>query len=337
MKIILISLLLLFSTSTFAWKETLEKEIKKIDQRFEGDLGLVIKNLKDGSILEYNADKSWYLSSTIKVLVAISLMEDVDKGKINLNHKITLREKDFVDGAGPLIWSEPGEQFSIGFVLKSMLRESDNTAADILIGIIGTDELNRDIKKWMPHTGTVTSLLDVRYMAYGELHPKARTLTNMDFIQFKNLPLEKRPYAFAEKVKIPYKNLYTTDLEEAFEKYYRQGQNSAKLQEYVNLLERLENQQLLTKKSTDLILTHMEKMKTGGHRIKAGLPADYKFIQKTGTQINRACNVGLVSKKSEKKSLIALAVCTETSSHKINTDKVFDQIGRALSITFDFI
>lgn len=328
MKLVCILLGFLFSSPSLAWQGQLKSEIEKIDQNFEGDIGVVIKNLKDGSRLEYNADQKWYLSSTVKVLVAISLMEEIQEEDINLNQKVTLKEEHFIDGGGPILWSKPGEQFTVAELLKAMLRESDNTAADILIGLIGTDELNRDIKKWMPETGEITSLLDVRYLTYSELHPKARLLSNMDFIFMKNLPLEERHVVFAEKIKVPASRLKSSNVEVAHEKFYKQGYNSAKLQDYVELLEKLEEGKLLSKKYTGLIFNHMEHMKTGEHRLKAGLSNNYKFLQKTGTQIHRACNVGLIRKASESSSELALAVCIKKPSESINSDEVFKKIGQ---------
>lgn len=323
-------LLLFFSSLTHAWDEELKKEIENIDQGFPGEIGVVVKNLRDGTILEYNANKKWYLSSTIKVLVAISLMEEVDQKNISLDEKIRLQEKDFVDGAGSLIWSKPGEVFTIREILKAMLLESDNTATDILINLIGVAELNRDVTKWMPEAGKITSLLDVRILAYSELHPRARSLNNMDFILFKNIPLEKRHVAFAEKIQVPLKALNARDLEEAFEKYYKHGHNSASLQNFVALMENLENGKLLSKESTGLILEHLQNMKTGENRIKAGLSPELVFIQKTGTQIHRACNVGLIGKANKRPNL-ALAICIEKPSEEIDSDKVFKELGEKLS------
>lgn len=326
-------LLLIFlslSSVTYAWEADLKKEIEKIDQDFPGEIGVVIKNLRDGTMLKYNSDQKWYLSSTIKVMVSISLLEQVEKEKIGLDQKILLKEKDFVDGAGALIWSKPGEQFTVREILKAMLQESDNTAADILINLIGVEELNRDVAKWMPGAGKITSLLKVRYLVYEELHPKARSLSNMDFILLKNQPLEKRHLAFAKKINVPLKDLKAQNLEEAFEKYYQHGHNSAFLTDFVFLLEKLEKGELLSKKNTDLLIQHMELMKTGDHRIKAGLSPELKFIQKTGTQIRRACNVGLI-KKTRDKADLALAVCIKKPNEAMDSDAVFKKLGEKIS------
>jgi beta-lactamase class A len=50
---------------------------------------------------------------------------------------------------------------------------------------------------------------------------------------------------------------------------------------------------------TALVLDAMERITTGDRRIKAGLPAGVSFAQKTGTQISRACNVGVVHPRED--------------------------------------
>jgi beta-lactamase class A len=322
--------LALFPFVAQSWVTDFEKELNQLDQSFNGQIGLVIKNLQDDSKLEYNAGQRWYLSSTLKVIIAISLMDKVETGKIRLEQKLTLKTEHFVDGAGPLLWSEPGEQFSVSYLLETMLKESDNTAADMLIGLIGIEQLNRDIQQWMPGSGEATSLLEVRYLAYSELHPKARSLSNMDFVQLKNHPVTERHIAFAKKINLPVEKLKSNNLEEAMEKYYARGYNSASLQNIVGLLEKLDRGQLLSPKNTKLILGYMENMNTGEHRIKAGLEPKYRFLQKTGTQIHRACNVGLIRKGQAEASGLALAVCIQKDSESENSDWVFKQIGKRI-------
>ena len=330
MKHLAVAFFLLLALPLYASFEATKKEIEKIDKSFEGRLGVVIRDLEKNTQMEYNAEENWYLSSTVKVLVAISLLEEVQEGRLKLDQKVTLKEEDFVDGAGPVLWSQPGQQFSVKYLLEAMLVESDNTAADLLIGLIGIDEFNRDRKRLLPGSGEFTSLLEVRYLTYSKLHPKARDLNNMDFVILKNSTVEKRPAEFAKKVKISATSLLSKDLAEAHEKFYAEGFNSAPLQSYVLLLEKLAQGKILSGEHTNLVLGHMEKMKTGENRLKAGLPTTVTFIQKTGTQLNRACNAGLIKENTDKQPRYALIVCAQTPSEAVDSDQVFKRIGEVI-------
>lgn len=331
MRMITFLILFLFTSQAFAWQKDLQKQIEEIDSEFDGDLGIVIKDLKTGERLEYNAKDNWYLSSTMKLVIAVSFLEAVEAGKLSLEQKITLKSDDFVDGTGPMLWSEPGKVFTLKEVLKYMLVDSDNTAADILVREVGVEELNRDFKRWMGKKAKATSLLQVRYLAYGELHPKAQTLTNMDYVLIKNEDLGNRHKVFSDKLKIPKEELQARDLEEAFERFYSQGYNSAKLTDYVSFLEKLESGKLLSPDHTKIILSHMEEMKTGEHRIKAGLDPSYIFQQKTGTQIHRACNVGFIKKSESKRPNIALAMCITKPEEHIDSDSIFKKVGTQIT------
>jgi beta-lactamase class A len=284
----LICLLIFGCQPSWAWQEQLTLKLRQLDESFQGELGVVVKNLRTGEGLGYKDKRPWYLSSTVKVLVALSLLEEVERGNISLDQELTLRQENFVDGAGPLIWSEAGKEFTVSYLLKVMLRESDNTATDLLIGLIGLEELNRDVQKWLPGAGPITTLLEVRYLAYSELHPRARELTNMDFVELKNHPLPERHKHFARKLGVPVSELKATDLEEAISRVYAKSVNSAHLAPFAELLSKLERGKILNKKHAHLVLTHMQEMTTGGARIRAGLSPELIFIQKTGTQLRRA-------------------------------------------------
>lgn len=321
----------LIASASIAWQDSLKKSVERIDEGFAGHIGTVVKNINDGSVLNYHGDQKWYLSSTVKIFVAISLLEDVEKGKISLDEKYQLKTSDYIDGGGKLKWSPAGTEFSIRDLFQAMLRESDSTATDILIRRIGLEELNRDVKRWIPDAGPMTTLADVRLRMYSELHPKAKNLTNMDFVELRNTPLEKRHEALARKLGIAAKDLQAKSIEEAFEKFYQKGYNEISLTGFVQVLEKLAKGEMLTPEHTKLMLETMESMQTGDERLKAGFPENLRFAQKTGTQIRRACNVGLVRRVNENKYVLAVAACIDKPSDSLDSDSVFRQIGESLN------
>lgn len=326
------SLILCLSSQAFAqnsWNTKLLQDIQKIDEHSPGTMGVYIKKLSDGSEIKYSSERPWYLASTVKVLVAIKLLQDVEKGKISLDKKLILKESDYVDGSGETIWKEPGSVLSIGYLLEKMMTQSDSTAADILINQIGINELNQWIQKNADGFTPLTTLLQVRYDAYKELHPKAASLTNMDFIRFKKVSAENRHLEFAKKLDLSPQQLKQKSLIEAFEKYYERGLNSAKLSAFGQILEKLNNNELLSKANSQKLLSYMSKMETGEKRIKAGLPEGTAFAQKTGTQIRRFCNVGILNPQTEKATV--LAVCAEKLEDQKEAESAFEKLGQKLA------
>lgn len=330
---LILSLLLLLSPAAgwAAWPVEVKKKLEALDEASSGVLGVYAKKLNDGTEMEYQAGRPWYLSSTTKVPVAIVLLKQVEEGKVSLTQSLTLKQSDFVDGSGEVIWKKPGASLSVGYLLEKMLTQSDSTAADMLIRLVGEDELNAFLKK-EGGFGRFSTILDVRYGAFGELHPKASSLTNLDFIEFKKAKsYDERLQAFASRIGVARNSLRLTSLEAAFEKYYSRGENSSSLVAYGKLLEKLVRGELLSEAHTKLIFQHMGNMTTGERRLKAGLPAGNRFVQKTGTQVARICNVGVVN--PERKDALVITACVEKFGNYQKAEALLKDVGKALAVS----
>lgn len=313
-----------------AWVAPLAASVEAIDRDTPGALGVYVRHLGDGGMLDHHSDRPWYLSSTIKVPVAIAVLQLADEEALSLDEELVLAETDFVDGAGDLLWQEPGARYAIGTLLEKSVRNSDSTATDMLIRRIGEDELNRRIQAWVPDGfGPVTTILQVRYDAYGLLHPGVAGLSNMDLVRLKNAaPGAERLQALATRLGADASDFALGSIEEAFERYYASGTNSATLQAFGRLLEQLVEGRLLSEAHTRLLLDHMQAITTGDDRIRAGLPDDADFAQKTGTQLDRACNVGIVGPDSD--AALVVAACMEGFGEIAVAEAALRDVGAAL-------
>ncbi len=311
------------------WQDKLALEVKKIDAEFGGDVGLYVKKLKNGGELNYTASQPWYLASTIKILVAASFLHEVENGQFSLNDEIVLKKSHFVDGSGEVIWKKPGAKLKMSYLLNKMLTQSDSTATDIFINKIGVDRFNRFVKRHLPDFGPITTILAVRHEAYAEAHPNAHRLTNLDFIAFKNVPASQRLSTFAKKIRVSPKNLQVKTIEQAFERYYKKGSNSGRLDQFGGFIERLLAGQVLNAANTELMLKTMQSAETGKARIEAGLPKGSMFAQKTGTQLGRMCNVGQITPPNGNATIVV--ACIQNFSDPKRGDAVFRKIGKALT------
>ncbi len=315
------------------WIAALRQKIIELDETSEGNLGVFVKRLSDDTQLDYHATETWYLASTAKILVAIVLLQLQEEGVLSLREKLTLRESDYVDGAGALLSRKPGERFTIERLLELMLIESDSTATDLLIDRIGVRELNSRVKRMMPQGfGQLTSILDVRYEAYSQIHENAKNLTNRDFIELKrHRDLTDRFEALISKMGITKSQARVASIEEAFERYYQKGRNSGSLSAFGILLERLVEGDLLSSEGTNRLISLMESMRTGEKRIKAGLPPGIRFAQKTGTQVRRLCNVGILRTSPSPGSEMVVAACVAGYSSQEKAEAVLRALGSELA------
>ena len=325
------ALLLAASATAKNWEAPLRAEIERIDAATPGALGVYVLRLADGSELDVDAQRRWYLSSTIKVPVAIAVLEAVEAGRLSLSDDLELTSTDFVDGAGDLVWQKPGGRYSIASLLEKSLRHSDSVATDLLIRALGVDALNRRIAHWSGDGfGPITTILQVRYDAYGELHPGVAKLSNLELIALKRAPAgEARAAALAKTLGVVRSDFAHPSIEAAFERYYARGRNSASLHAFGNLLRRLVAGELLNPEHTALLLRHMSAITTGTKRIQAGLPPGTAFAQKTGTQLERACNLGVIDPQDAARAVVVVA-CLERFGDIERAERALAALGRAI-------
>ena len=94
----------------------------------------------------YNNQK-WRSASMIKVFILATAMEMVKDGNLSLDQNLTLHSYDKVGGAGILGGYATGSQLSLRTVLKLMITESDNTATNMIIDLVGMQTINDYIKE----------------------------------------------------------------------------------------------------------------------------------------------------------------------------------------------
>ena len=322
-------------SENITWTTKFERQLEVLDENIPGNIGVYIKNLNDGHELNYNGSDYWYLSSAIKIPLAVAVLQKAEDGTISLDDELVLSETDFVDGAGDLAFQNPGTRYSIAELIDKMVRNSDSSATDMLMRLIGEEEFNEQIRNRMVPEGfnPITTILQVRYDAYSEVHEKVLELSNLDIIQVNRI--RSRPGRLAklrELMAVDENELKVRSIEEAFERYYRRNLNSATMESVGMLLERLYNGELLSQEHTEFLLDIMQGITTGDRRIKAGLPTGFRFAQKTGTQIESAANIGLIFPDNYDKPLI-ISVCITNFGDLREAEKAFQTIGRLIAFT----
>ncbi|WP_148861862.1 serine hydrolase [Marinobacter fonticola] len=316
------------------WPWSIGDQIKQVDERYDGELGVYIRDLDSGASYSYRAEETWYLASTVKIPVAVTVLQAIDDGRLALGSKVTLQPQDFVDGAGQTNWHSPGDQVEIAYLLEQMVVYSDNTATDVLIRTVGVDAVNELVKKHvLEGVGEITTLADVRRHAYSAFHENAFNLKSGDLFTIKKSGNgDARVNALAKVLGVSRNEFAVQTLDEAFAIYYHTGLNSGRLSAYSRFLEKLVNGDLLEKESQAYLLNTMERIKTGDNRIVAGLPPDVSFAHKTGTQYRRACNIGIATHGDGASSQrVIIAVCARGTRNLTDTERAMRQVGEAIT------
>lgn len=86
-------------------------------------------------------------ASMIKVFILGAAMEQVNEGNLSLSQSLTLHNRDKVGGAGSLASQPDGAVLTLNEILRLMITQSDNTAANLIIDLMGMDKINTYIQK----------------------------------------------------------------------------------------------------------------------------------------------------------------------------------------------
>ncbi|MFW6347007.1 MAG: serine hydrolase [Cyclonatronaceae bacterium] len=318
--------------AVFAGQDAPEEKMQAIDDAFSGNMGIYIKDLGSGEVITHNANRNWYLASTIKIPLGIAVLKQVEAGDISLDDTLVLRESDFVDGSGDLMYQQPGKEFTVLELLRRTIRESDSTATDMLIRLLGEEAFNEVLAGEIADQdmGYITTIMQVRYDAYSEIHGSVEDLTNLDIVGLKeHRSLSTRYDELLKLLPAGASEMKLESIPAAFERYYERGLNSGSLQAMGTVLERLENGEYLNKEHTELLIDIMKDVSTGDRRIKAGLPDQAAWAHKTGTQIGRSCNMGIVYPQDH--APIVVAACAEKYDELGEAEEAFQKIGRLIT------
>lgn len=315
-----------------------EDRLREIDQETEGTVGVYLSQPESDEEFTYNAGRDWYLASTIKIPLAIVILQKAEKGELSLDDELELQESDFVDGSGDLLYQQPGTTYTILELIEKMIEDSDSTASDMLMRMLGENEFNTYINEHLMPEGInyITTILRVRYEAYGQIHERARELSNIDYVNLKEFsPLDNRLEQFMKLTNTTKEELKANSIVEGFEHYYETGLNTGKLEAMGEILEKLATGELLNETHTNLLLDIMGEVTTGDNRIKAGLPDEIVFVHKTGTQIGRACNMGVIFPENDRsRKPVVAAVCVEKFGPLNEAEQAMEKVGHLITETW---
>lgn len=116
--------------------------------------GAFFVDLDNGAYINFNGVKPFPAASTIKIPVLVAFLQDVDAGKIYLDEKLKVTEKNNVSGSGSIQYQGLNREYTAIYTATEMIISSDNTATEMIIERLGGKEkLNQRFKEWgLEHT-----------------------------------------------------------------------------------------------------------------------------------------------------------------------------------------
>jgi len=140
--------------------ESLTQEITEITKTASGTWGISLKDLQTDEHWEVNGDVAFNAASVIKVPIMAAVFQAIAEGKHSLSDWITLPEEELVGGSGVLQHMTPGTKLTVEDVLLLMVIQSDNTATNMMIELVGKSYIQNFIdKQGMEHTQLYNKLM----------------------------------------------------------------------------------------------------------------------------------------------------------------------------------
>ena len=119
----------------------LKEKVTKALEGVSGRISIVLKDLsKDIWILKNDENRVFPSASTIKILIMIEALKQVEEGKFNLDEKIKINGSDRVDYS--IISELDIEEYTFKDLITLMIIISDNTATNVLIDLLSVEKIN---------------------------------------------------------------------------------------------------------------------------------------------------------------------------------------------------
>jgi beta-lactamase class A len=141
----LICFLALSTLASAATDASLQAKIESMAAQHHGKVAIYATNLKTGESISINADTPVSTASVIKLPILVEAMEQVKSGAHKLSDKITLQKDDIVQGSGILQFFDTPLAITLKDALTFMIIESDNTATNLVIDLVGIKNVNQRI------------------------------------------------------------------------------------------------------------------------------------------------------------------------------------------------
>jgi beta-lactamase class A len=151
-------------------KKKTQSRLQKIIKHTNAVTGLIAVDLTTGKTsFAFNQDLSFPQASAIKIPLLMTLFKQAKKGKFSLSDKRTIHKSDVVGGTGILKSMKMPVTLSIHNLCITVMFESDNTATNSLIDLVGMKNVNATMRSLgLKKTRLHRKMMDIKSSARGK-------------------------------------------------------------------------------------------------------------------------------------------------------------------------
>lgn len=247
----------------------LTRAVETLRNNFDGLAGIAIRSVDDGwAVDSVDADRRMPQQSVSKLWVAMTVMDQIDSGRLTLETPVTIRREDltlFHQPVAALVAKDGVYVTNVRDLLKRAMTQSDNTANDSLLRTVGGPTA---VRSFIARKG----LGNIRF-GPGERLLQAGTAG----VTWKQDMAMGRAFE-AARARLP-----ANVRQAAYQRYVADPVDGAAPAAIAGALARLKKGVLLSPESTRYLIETMESSKTGKYRMRGAVPPGWTFGHKTGT------------------------------------------------------
>jgi beta-lactamase class A len=250
-----------------AAQRALEARIRELGDAFNGDVGIAVRDVQTGWTTAFDGNTFFPQQSVSKFWVAITALDRADRGELNMDQSVTLTRSDLTLFHQPVAAQvgANGYTTTLSSLMFRAMTQSDNTCNDYVLRRAGGPEAVRTMfeRKGIEgiRFGPGERLLQTRLAGLDGWRPEYQ---GAGFYRARSgLPMSVRQAAFDRYVADPVDGATPIGL--------------------VDALARLQRGELLSRSSTQRLLSIMSQTRTGAQRLKGGLAPGWRLAHKTGT------------------------------------------------------
>ena len=124
----------------------LQKQIEQIASEAKGRVGVKAEILETGETVALNGDERFPMQSVYKLPIGMATFWQVEQGKLKLDQHVRVEKSDFARPGqySPIRDKNPnGTEMTVEELVEAAISDSDTTASDVLLRLIGINEVMR--------------------------------------------------------------------------------------------------------------------------------------------------------------------------------------------------
>ncbi len=247
----------------------LVNRLSDIAHNFDGVVGIAVTSVDRNWTAAQGGARKLPQQSVSKLWVAMTVLDQVDQGRIRLSDPLIITRADFTlfhQPVASLVKGDQGYHSTVGEILRRALTMSDNTCNDKLLRLVGGPP-------------AVRSFIARNALGSIRFGPGEKLLQ----LGTSGLTSWKPEYSMGNTFAVARSQLPRVTRVAAYQSYVADPPDGAAPLAIAGALARLKRGELLSPVSTQWLIATMQASHTGKYRLRGALPPGWQLAHKTGT------------------------------------------------------